>query len=179
MNRKALISVVLALGAFAPAASAHARPHAYWRTYPVASSLCSRVAAGQTPKRLAADAAQISAACTTLSNSYEQAVSGFETAVAPIAAQVKSTLAGLAAARRAAVQSHDRSTYITALQQAVTTLQGLRAQERSAAQAYVTAIRAARRTFWTTIHSLPGAGSLPSDSGNPAPPSSPTVPVLS
>jgi hypothetical protein len=179
MKRSALIPVVLALGAFAPAASAHANPHSYWRTYPVASSLCSRVAAGHTPKRLAADAAQISDACTALSNSYQQAVSAFQTAVAPIAGQVKATLAGLAAARQAAVQSHDRSTYVAALQQAVSTLKGLRAQERSAIQAYVTAIRAARRTFWTTIHSLPGAGSLPSDGGNPAPPSPPTVPVLS
>jgi hypothetical protein len=179
VNRAASIFVALAFGAVAPAASAHPSPRSYWRTYPVASSLCSRVEAGQTPKRLAADTAQLNAACTALSNSYQQALSAYESAVAPIASQVESTLTSLAASRQAAAESHDWSSFASALRLARTTLKGLRAQERTAAQAYVSAVRAARRTFWTTVHALPGAGSLPSDSGNPAPPSAPSVPVLS
>lgn len=178
MNRAALIFVTAAFVAFVPAASARVQPRSYSHTYPVASVLCSRVAAGQTPKRLTADSSQISTACTTLSSSYQQALTEFENAVASIAPDVKSTLANLASARRSARQSHDWSSYEAALEQAVSELKSLRSQERSAAQTYVTAIRAARHTFWATIHSLPGAGSLPSDSGNPSPPPEPTVPVL-
>ncbi len=174
--RSALIASVVTLGVAAPGASAHARPHSYWRTYPIASSLCARVAAGHTPKRLAADAAQITAACLTLSNSYTQALTTYETAVAPISGQVKSTLANVRAARRAARQTGDWTTYQAAVQQAVATLKGLRAQVRADQQAYVASIRAARQAFWSTIHALRGGASLPADTGMPAAPSAPVVP---
>lgn len=176
MIRSALTVAAVTLGVAAPAASAHARPHSYGRTYPVASSLCSRVAAGHTPKRLAADNTQITAACSTLTDSYQQALSAYETAVAPIAAQVKSTLATVRAARQTARQTGGWTAYETVRKQALSTLKGLRTQERTAQQAYVTAIRAAREAFWTTTHALPGAGSLPTDSGNPTAPPGPVVP---
>jgi hypothetical protein len=171
--RTALAVAAAILGVAAPAASAHVRPHSYWRTYPVASSLCARVAAGHAPKRLAADVLQITAACNTLGNSYSQAVTTYQTAIAPIAGQVKSTLAGVRAAR----QTGDWTAYQAAVKQAVTTLKGLRAQVRAAAQAYVASIRAARQTFWATIHALRGAGSLPGDTGTPTPPPAPVVPI--
>jgi hypothetical protein len=176
MIRSALIVTAVAFGIASPAALAHAHPHSYGRTYPVASSLCSRVAAGHTPRRLAADTAQITAACGTLAGSYAQALSGYESAVAPIAGQVKSTLATVRAARQTAKQTHDWTGYEAAVKQALSTLKGLRSQERGAEQAYITAIRAARQTFWTTIHGLPGAGSLPADGGTPAVPPAPGVP---
>jgi hypothetical protein len=175
--RVALTLAAVILGVAAPAASAHHRPHSYWRTYPAASSLCERVADGHTPKRLAADSAQITAACTTLNDSYTQALTTYQTTVAPIAGQVKSTLATVHAARRTARQTHDWTAYKTTVQQAIATLRGLRAQVRTAQQAYVASIRAARQTFWTTIHALRGAGSLPADSGNPAAPAGPSVPT--
>jgi hypothetical protein len=174
--RTALTAAALILGVAAPGASAHARPHSYWRTYPVASSLCARVAAGHTPKRLAADTAQITTACTTLSGSYTQALTTYETTVAPIAGQVKSTLATVRDARRTARQTHDWTAYKAAVKQAVATLKGLRAQVRTAQQTYITAIRTARQTFWSTIHALRGAASLPADSGTPVPPAGPVVP---
>jgi hypothetical protein len=175
--RSGLAMAAVILGVAAPAASAHRRPHSYWRTFPVASSLCARVAAGHAPKRLAADTPQIMAACTALGNSYTQAVTTYEAAVAPIAGQVKTTLAGVRAARHTARQTGDWTAYHAAVKQAVTTLKGLRAQVRTAAQAYVASIRAARQTFWSTIHALRGAGSLPGDKGTPTPPAGPIVPV--
>jgi hypothetical protein len=175
--RAALTLAAVVLGVAAPAASAHHhRPHSYWRTYPHASSLCARVAAGHTPKRLGADTAQITAACTALNNSYTQALTTYQTTVAPIAGQVKATLASVHAARRTAKQTHDWTAYKATVKQAVATLKGLRAQVRTAQQAYVASIRDARQTFWTTIHALRGASSLPADSGNPAPPAGPAVP---
>ena len=175
--RFALVLAAMILGAAAPAASAYGRPHGYAVTYPVASSLCARVAAGHAPKRLAADATQITATCTTLANSYNQALGTYETAVAPIPGQVKSTLASVRAARQTARQTHDWAAYEAAIKLANSTLQGLRDQVRAAQQVYVAAIRSARQTFWTTIHALSGAGSLPVDTGTPAPPTAPIVPT--
>jgi hypothetical protein len=176
--RTALAVAAVTLGLAAPAASAHARPRSYWRTFPVASSLCARVAAGHAPKRLAADAAQITAACTTLGNSYNQAVTTYQDAIAPIAGEVKSTLESVHAARQTARQTGDWTAYDAAVKQADATLKGLRAQVRADQQTYVTAIRAARQTFWSTIHALRGAGSLPGDKGNPTPPPAPVVPSV-
>jgi hypothetical protein len=56
------------------------------------------------------------------------------------------------------------------------TLKGLRSDVRTAQQTYVTAIRTARHTFWTSVHALRGAGSLPTDTGNPTTPTAPVVP---
>ncbi len=176
MIRSAVTVAAVMLGVAAPAASAHPRPHGFGVTYPVASSLCSRVAAGHTPKRLTGDTTQISAACSTLTGSYQNALSTYTTAVAPIAGQVESALASVRAAQQTAEQTHTWTAYATAVKQALITLKGLRSQERTAEQAYITAIRAARVTFWTTIHGLPGASSLPTDTGNPPAPAAPVVP---
>jgi hypothetical protein len=174
--RVALAALAVTLGVAAPGASAKARPHSYWRTYPFASSLCARVAAGHAPKRLAADTTQITAACTALNDSYTQARTTYQAAVAPIASQVKSTLASVRSARKTARQTGDWTAYQAAVTQAVATLKSLRAEVRAAEQTYVAAVRAARQTFWTTIHALRGAGSLRADAGPPAPPAAPVVP---
>ena len=129
------------------------------------------------PKRLAADATQITAACATLANSYNQALGTYETAVAPIPGQVKSTLASVRAARQTAWQTHDWAAYAAAIKLANSALKGLRDQVRAAQQASIAVIRSARQTFWTTIRALPGASPLPVDTGMPAPPTAPIVPT--
>jgi uncharacterized protein (DUF2252 family) len=177
MIRSALAVAAVSLGVAAPSAAAHPQPRGFGATYPLASSLCSRVAAGQTPNRLAADSTQISAACSTLSDSYQQALGTYQTAVAPIASQARATLTAVVAAAQTAEQTQSWTAYRAALAQALSSLAGLRSEERSAQQAYVTAIRAARRAFWTTVHALPGASSLPGDAGTPTIPTSPTVPT--
>lgn len=176
MIRSALAMAAVTLGVAAPVASAHAHPHGYGRTYPVASALCSRVTAGNPPKRLTGDSTPITAACTTLADSYAQTLTTYQTAVTPIAGQVIATLATVRAARQTAKQTKSWTAYRTAVEQARVTLKGLRSQERSAQLTYITAIRAARHTFWTIIHTLPGAGSLPTDTGTPTTPTVPTVP---
>jgi hypothetical protein len=173
MIRSALALAAVTLGVAAPLASAHSNPRGYASTYPVASSLCSRVAAGTAPKRLAADTAQITADCTTLSNSYDQTLTSYQTAVTPIAGQVTSTLAGVRAARQTAQQTQSWTAYRTVVAQARVTLKGLRTDVRTAQRTYVTAIRTARHTFWTSVHALRGAGSLPTDTGTPTAPAAP------
>jgi hypothetical protein len=176
MIRSTLAIAAVSLGVAAPVAAAHARPRVYGQTYPVASALCSRVAAGTAPKRLSDDSAQITAACTTLTNSYDQTVTSYQTAITPIVGQVKSTIATVRAARQTARQTHSWTAYETVVTQARTTLKGLRLDVSSAQRTYITAIRAARHTFWMTIHALPGAGSLPTDTGSPPAPIAPVVP---
>jgi hypothetical protein len=176
MIRSALAMAAVTLGVAAPVASAHAHPHGYGRTYPVASALCFRVAAGNAPKRLTADTVQITAACNTLSGSYNQALTTYQAAVTPIAGQVTSTLTTVRAARQTARQTQNWTAYETAVEQAHATLKGLRAQERAAQRTYITAIRTGRHTFWTTIHGLPGARSLSTDTGTPTAPTAPSVP---
>ncbi|MGP0037328.1 MAG: hypothetical protein ACLP4R_22555 [Solirubrobacteraceae bacterium] len=176
MIRSALAVAAVMLGVAAPTASAHPRPHGFGVTYPVASSLCSRVAAGYTPERLAGDATQITAACSALTGSYQNALSTYTTAVAPIAGEVQSTLATVRAARQIAEQTHSWTAYAAAVKQALITLKDLGSRERTDQQTYIAAIRAARVTFWTTIHGLPGAGSLPTDTGAPPVPAAPVVP---
>jgi hypothetical protein len=177
MIRSALALAAVTLGVAAPVASAHAHPRGDAATYPVASSLCSRVAAGHTPKRLASDTTPINAACITLTASYQQAVSTYQTAVAPIASQAKAIVATVRAARQTAEQTQSWIAYRAAVTQALSTLKGLRSQQRSVQQAYITAIRGARQTFWTAVHALPGASSLPGDTGTPTAPAVPTVPA--
>lgn len=176
MIRSALAVAAVTLGVAAPVASAHPRQHAYGSTYPVASALCSRIAAGNPPKRLAADTTQITAACTSLANSYTQTVTTYQTAINPIAGEVQTTLATIRAARQSAKQTQSWTAYQAVVAQARTTLKGMRSEVRSAQQTYVIAIRTARHAFWTTIHALPGAGSLPTDTGAPTTPATPVVP---
>ncbi len=64
------------------------------------------MAARHTPKRLAGDATQITAACRSLTGSYQSALSTDTTAVAPIGGQVESALAIVRAARQTAEQTH-------------------------------------------------------------------------
>jgi hypothetical protein len=176
MIRSALAMAAVTLGVAAPVASAHPAPHGRGSTDPVASALCSRVAAGNPPSRLAADTAQITAACTTLTGSSTQTLTTYQTAGSAIAGQVKATLATVRAARQTAEQTRNWTAYATVVAQARVTLTGLRSQLRSAQRSYTTAIRAARQTFWTTIRALAGARSLPSDSGTPTAPTAPGVP---
>ena len=175
--RTALTVAAATLGVAAPAASAHVRPHSYWRTYPVASSLCARVAAGHAPKRLAADVPQITAACTTLGNSYAQAVATYQTAIAPIAGQVKSTLEGVRAARESARQTGDCDRLPGRGHAGAGHAEGSCGRRCAPPSRRTSRASAPRdRPSGARIHALRGAGSLPGDTGTPVAPAAPVVP---
>ncbi len=169
------VFAVALLGAPAVASAHHGRPgqRGEHSTYPHASHLCDRVAAGRVPSKLAGDTAQITAACSQLSTSFTNAQNAYNTAVAPLRQQALDALTQLRQTCQLARQNHDRAACRQARQQTLTTLQTLRAQVRTAAQAYYTAVRAARQAFWTTIGSLRGGASVPEDSGSFAAPGSP------
>lgn len=162
--------------ALVPAAAANAaQPHrGLAATYPHASKLCARVDAGHAPKRIAASADQVTAACQTLDAAYAAAQADFTTATAPLVDQAGTAVSAARTACAQARQAGDRSACRTAIQQAKQTLRGLRVQARGANRTYHAAVVAARKAFWGAIHGLRGGAGLTSDSSTPnAAPSTP------
>jgi hypothetical protein len=159
-------------------ATAFARPadRGFRQTFPVASRLCARADAGRLPKRLAASADQVKAACTTLQAAYTSAHSDLSTASTPLVQQAGQALSDARSACQAALASHDRAACRAARDQARQTLKDLRTQLRTAVQAYRAAASAARKAFWTTIHGLRGGAGVPGDSGSVPTSGAPALP---
>jgi len=160
--------VVGALG-FPGAAGAH-RLHAgeltFKETYPLASRMCARVAAGSGPAHLRPFAAQVAADCATLQAQFNSA----NTTVLAAFASIKAARAAERAAARAAcprVHPHVLGCSRARKQQHLMDLQ-LFQQHRAAALTYWHSVEAARRAFWAAIHALPGGHPLHAD--KPIPP---------
>ena len=145
-------------------ASAKAGDRSFEQTYPVASKLCAKVAAGHTPKGLKSQAAQVTAACTKL-----------QTAFGPLQAAVQAaqtTLANGVAADRAKIQqacqpASNRQTCRQTRIQARADIKTLRAAHRQAVRTYYIQIEGNRRSFWATIHSLRGGKNVTGDAPIP------------
>ncbi len=173
MSRLARLSVVavFCVALLIPAISAAKPGHrGFDRTYPIASRLCLHTTNGHPPKVLASSVTEVIAACTTLHTSFTDAQNAYATTVGPIKTQAVAALTTLRQTCRAARQNHTPGVCRAARQTARTTIQGLRAQVKTAAQTYHTSVQAARKAFWTTIHALKGAASLPADSTTPPAP---------
>jgi hypothetical protein len=136
------------------------------QTFPVASRLCARAAAGRLPRRLQASAAQVTQACTTLHSAFDQAQTDLQTALAPLQTQVQAARAQL----QQECQSGDRAACRQAMEGLRTTMQGLRDQLKAALTANRTANETARKQFWATIKSLRGAQGFRPDGPTPAAP---------
>jgi hypothetical protein len=163
MNRLRPSLALCACALLALPAAAGARPghRSFNATFPVASSLCAKVAAGHAPQRLAGSVAQVTAACSALNASFTKAQADYATTVTPLTQQASAAVA----ARRAACHTtpHDAAACKAARVQARAQLRSLRAQIRSAGRAYHATVEAARKTFWSTIHALRGGATLPAD----------------
>lgn len=162
MSRFRLTLALCGCAALALPALAGARPltRGFNATFPVASTLCARVANGHLPPRLAGSVAQVSAACATLRTSFASAQNAYATTVAPLRQQA---LAAVAARRAACRHAGGSVACATARAQTRTVLAGLRAQVRTAALTYHAAVDTARKTFWATIHALPHGASVLAD----------------
>jgi hypothetical protein len=153
-----------------PAASAHPGQRGFDRTYPHASRLCAKVANGHTPKRLAASATQVTAACTTLKTSFTGAQTAYTTTTAPLKQQGTDAVTALHTTCAQARANHDHAACRSARQSTRSTLKSLRGQVRTAASTYHATVDGARKTFWTTIRALRGGSSLTPDKSVPAAP---------
>src|SRR3954469_9687415 len=164
MMRTTLLAVAVAALVAAPAAGARPGTRGFERTYPHASRLCTKVANGHAPKRLAPSSAQVATACATLKSSFTSAQNTYTTTVAPLKQQATDTVKSARATIRTARAAHDRATVQSTRANTRATLKSLRAQVRAAAQAYHVSVDAARKTFWTMIRALRGGTSVTPDS---------------
>jgi hypothetical protein len=147
----------------ATAAGASPGTRTFEQTYPIASHLCSEVQAGQLPKGLQASSAQLAQACSTLQSSFGQAQSTVVAADNQLSAALQADRAHVQSVCQQARQAHARGVCQQARQAFIAQARALRAQMKAANQQYYTAVEAARKTFWSTVHSLRGGRHVPGD----------------
>lgn len=149
-------------------AAASARPGArsFNQTFPIASRLCTNIAAGHGPAKLRQDASQIAGLCGSLKTSYLNAQSTYFSTVTPLKAQAT----GLVTAVRQACATRPSAICKSTRKTDRPILKGLRAQVRAAGATYRATIETARKAFWSQIHTLRGAATLKPDTGTPVAP---------
>lgn len=149
------------------------------RTFPHASHLCSRVASGHTPKKLASSSDQVAAACADLKSAFTTARNAFMDKFEPLKAAAKDAIAKAHQSCKDARAAGDEAgaTCKQARQDARATLKDLRTQLRTALKAYHGDVKLARQAFWTTVKGLRGGSSETSDSGPGPDPSGAELPA--
>jgi hypothetical protein len=136
------------------AAGARAGDKTFQQTYPVASKLCAKVAAGTERKRLKRFATQVMADCTALQNT-------FNTATATVLA-ARTTLSAQIAADRSIVTAacpkpnNQPPACLQTRAQDDPTIQALRLRLVHAVRHFYRTIEAGRDRFWNAIRALPG-----------------------
>jgi hypothetical protein len=163
-------ALALALPATAGAIPSKLFDRTFQQTYPAASKLCAKVAAGTENKRFAKSATQIAADCAALEATYTSA----QTSVLTVRNAVLPTLTADRAAVHAACPNPKAKPQVTACVQAHkandAAIHTLAAQLRLASHTYFASVEGARRTFWAAIHALPGAKHVKADLPIPVPP---------
>jgi hypothetical protein len=165
--RQGLAIGACALLALPAAASAHPGQRSFATTYPVASRLCTNVAAGRGPIALRPDASQVAGLCGTLKTSFTTAQGTYFATVTPLKNQATALVT---ATREACATKPPTATCKATRKQNRAALKSLRAGVRTAGATYRTSIETARTTFWSAIHSLPGAAGIAADTGTPPTP---------
>jgi hypothetical protein len=165
------LRISLAAGACAllilpAAASARPGQRSFAQTYPVASRLCTNVAAGRGPIKLRPDASQVAALCGTLKTNFVTTQNTYFSTVTPL----KEQAIALVTATREACATRPSATCKSTRQANKAALMSLRSQVRTAGTTYRTAIESARTTFWNAIHALRGGSGITADKGTPATP---------
>lgn len=148
------------------AASARPGSRTFNQTFPIASGLCTNIAAGRGPAKLRADASQIAGLCGSLRTSYLNAQNTYFATVTPL----KTQATALVTATRQACATRPSAICKSTRQTNRPILRGLRAQVRVAGVTYRSTIETARKVFWSQIHTLRGAATLKPDTGTPLTP---------
>lgn len=167
-----LVAAVFCVALIVPAISSAKVQRGFNHTFPVASGLCNHATNGHLPKRLAGSSAAVLAACATLRTSFTDAQNTYSTTVGPLKTQGVAALQTLRQTCKDARQAHTPKVCRDARKATRATIQGLRQQARTAAQAYHASVDAARKTFWTTIRALKGGNTVATD---PTVPPAPAV----
>jgi hypothetical protein len=145
---------VMAFFAVTSAAGAAPGSRTFQQTYPVASSLCARVAAGQGPRKLEAHAAAVAQACSQLMSAYAAAQGAVTTAYSNFVQARQAAISTRDGACTNAHIAHSRPACRSARQAFRATMAGLRATYRVAVVQFHATVESARLTFWGTIKAL-------------------------
>jgi hypothetical protein len=156
----AAVVVVTAALLFPSLASAKAGDKSFTQTYPYASALCAKVAAGHTPPKLKGSEAKVGQACATLQNAFGPLQAAVQGANAQLQSGVASERAKI---KQACLQGAVRANCRAARRNGRLVIASLRRQHRAAVRLYYTSIEANRRTFWATIRALRGGASITPD----------------
>ncbi len=144
----------------AASAAARAGDASFQQTFPVASTLCARVAANTEGKHLKRFASQAVADCTLLLGRFggaQASVLALRAAVTPQLAADRAAIAGACPSgpqRALCRRTHLRED---------PAIDALRRQLKVATRSYYRTIELARERFWNAIHALPGERRLRAD----------------
>jgi hypothetical protein len=142
-------------------AGAKAGERSFQQTYPVASQLCAKVAAGKGPKRLRPFAAQVASDCSTLTSGFTAAQSAVLAAQTTFANGLAADRAAIAAACTPPVKNRPLCRSTRRSEHAA--IVALRREHTAAVRLYYTTVEANRHAFWAAIHSLPGGRTIRPD----------------
>jgi hypothetical protein len=154
-------SSALALSAPGVAGAAPPGSLTFEQTFPLASRLCAKVAAGTENKHLKANAAAATADCTTLQSTFTTAHS---TVLATRAAILPTLAADRAALKAACPTPKDVKAICRKAHKADdAAIVSLLHQLRAARHSYYRSIESARKQFWAEIKSLRGEKHIKAD----------------
>jgi hypothetical protein len=146
---------------FASVAAAKAGDKTFAQTYPYASKLCDRAAAGTLPKKLRPQTTAVMTDCAALRSSFNTAVGAVQTAHTTYANGLATAKATRNAACVTTPVNHQACKAARIVYRA--TVKNLAAAHRLAVKAYYVAVESARRTFWAEIRVLRGGATITPD----------------
>ncbi|HEX3510770.1 MAG TPA: hypothetical protein VHT27_06690 [Solirubrobacteraceae bacterium] len=149
-----IVASVLALALPGAAGAIKAGDATFQQTFPLASSLCAKLAAGTENKHLAKFVPQVTEDCTTLQSAFTNAqtsVLAARTAIQPTLIADRAALHAACPTPRDAALACRNARHVNRI-----TTHSLALQLHAAAHAYFATIEGARKVFWTAIKSLPG-----------------------
>jgi hypothetical protein len=142
-------------------AGASAGDKTFQQTYPLASRVCARVAAGTESKHLKRFAARVLVDCTALQTTFATAQSTVLAARTTLTAQIAADRALIAAA--CPTPENQPPACVQTRAQDDPALDALKRQLHHATRHYYRTIEAARDRFWKAIRGLPGEGRVHED----------------
>jgi hypothetical protein len=154
------VAATAALLAIPSAASARAGDRTFQETYPVASKLCTEVAAGKR-KRLHRFATRVLADCAVLQSAFTADQSEVLAARATLGSAVAVDRAAIVVACPPPMVGHPSCEHIRTTENVA--VGALRRQLVDAALRYFRVAETHRLIFWREIHAIPGERRLPTD----------------
>jgi hypothetical protein len=154
------VAATTALLVIPSAANARAGDRTFQQTYPVASKLCTEVAAGKR-KHLRRFAPRVLADCAVLQSGFTTAQGEVLAARATLGSAVAVDRAAIVAACPAPMVGQPACENIRATEDVA--IGALRRQLADAARRYFRVVEAHRLVFWRAIHAIPGERHLPAD----------------